>query len=182
MTIIDTYPNVERAITSIEASLISKREYEELKNISNYIRNNINKKTPQNIKNYKFIKNYLAQTITTRNFSNTAKEIIIGNILLPDDIKIAELLTKNGFTIEHLNIIIRFRALLKNIILNSTPINEELERQFKIYKTAINKIIEIFKLELNFDDQTTILNRITEILITNPNYFESKNSEHIRKR
>lgn len=186
MTIIDTYPNVERAITYNEASSIFKKEYEILKSISYYIKEKIRKENECNINDYGVIKYYLEQAIRNAECphikENNKKEIIIGNVLLSDDLKIAELLTKNGITIEHLKVIIRFRALLKKVILNSVPIDEELERQFKLYKIGVAKIIKIFKLELNFDDQTVILNRITELLITSPNYFESKNSEHTKKK
>lgn len=186
MTIIDTYPNVERTITSIEASLISKREYERLKAISRYVYSYINIEIEQGFKNYDSIKFLLEQFIRNSEYKNSIskieKEIIIGNILLSNDLEIAELLNKHGFTIEHLKVIIRFRSLLKNVILNSVPIDEELERQFKIYKKYISKIIEIFKSEYALDDQTVILNRITEILVTNHNYFESKYSEHTKKR
>ena len=186
MTIIDTFPIAERTITSIEASLISNVEYEELKNISKRIINYINKTYTNGFKSYNFIKLYLESIIInserTYTIPRVYKEIIIGNIMLPNDIEIVELLTKNGYTIEHLKTIIRFRSLLKNIILNSVPFDQELERQFEIYKKHVDKIIELFKSALNIQEQTIILNRITEIVQTNPNYFESKNFEHTKKR
>ena len=121
MTIVDSYPNAERTITLIEASLISNREYERLKGISKYIKEIIERETQLDTYSYSFVKQVLDQAIKNSQCAfisnDTHKEIIIGNIILPDDIQIAEILTKNKFTLEHLKERMRFRSLLKNIIL-----------------------------------------------------------------
>lgn len=185
MTIIDNYPNAERTVTTIEASMITPREYYRLKEISKAIRTHIENELQSNANTDGFTRNYIELAIRSsehKNLSNTEIEIIIANAILPDDIIIAEMLSKHHFTIEHLKTIIRFRSLLKNIVLNGNAFNTELKRQFEIYKKFVTKIIEIFKSELGIDDQTIILNRISEMLVTCPSFFEERTSTSIRKK
>ena len=186
MRIIDTYPNAERTITTIEAALITKKEYQELKNISQSIRNKFHTQLSEHLGDYEYIRWFLETILTySQNkfgLSSTHKEIIIANVMLPHDHEIVELLTKYDFKIEHLKTLIRFRSFLKNIVLNSAPIDKEVERQFEIYKKHIANIIYIFETELNINNKTAILNRIAELIETNPHYFESKYSDYTKKR
>lgn len=185
MTIIDNYPNAERTVASIEASMITPREYYRLKEISKAIRNHIENQLQTNTSTDGFTRYYIELAIRSsqhKNLSNTEIEIVIANAILPDDISIAELLSKHHFTIDHLKTIIRFRSLLKNIILNGKAFDDELKRQFEIYKKFVAKIIEIFKSEFGIDDQTVILNRICEMLVTCPAFFEERTSTNPRKK
>ena len=186
MKLIDNYPNAERTLTTIEASLITKKEYQKLKSISKRIKDSIETELESDLSSYGMVKYHVERTIRSSKNAliskNAEKEIIIANILLPDDIQIAELLNKNNFTIEHLKAMIRFRSSLKNLILNSAPIDEETQRKLEIYKRFVTTLIELFKAEFNVDDQTIILNRICEMLVTCPNYFETKRTEYTRKK
>ena len=184
MILIDNYPNTERAITAIEVMIITKKEYIKLIKLSQEIKSCIEKELNCELPIYGIIKYYIENTIINpnnlSNFSQTAKEIIIANILLPETIKVVELLNNNGYTIEHLKNITRFRALLKNIILSNAPIDTNLANQFMIYKKYVTHITELFKKTFGIIDQTIILNRICEILVTYPNLFETK--PNLRKR
>lgn len=184
MRIVDYYPNVERVITTIESMMITDKEYQKIKKISKSIKEIVEKEINDEINPYRFVIHHIEKSVRQSDLytlSPAGKEIIIANILLPDDIKIAELLNKNGFTIENLKSIIRFRSLLKNVILNNAPINKELEDHFIEYKENVKKILELFNEEFNTNDQTIILNRICELLTTHPNYFEKKITESIKK-
>ena len=104
MTIIDNYPNAERTVTTIEASMITPREYYRLKEISKVIRKSIETQLQSNANTDGFTRYYIELAIRSsehKNLSNTEIEIIIANAILPDDISIAELLSKHHFTIEH---------------------------------------------------------------------------------
>lgn len=177
MDIIDYYPNLERAITPIECITITNKEFRQLKKISRLIRENIETNINDQITPYTFIKYYIEKSIRDSKleiFSKAKKEIIIANILLPDDIEIAEILNNNGFTKESLKELIRFRALIKNLVLNNSKIDINLENKFNDYKETINTIVLLFNEKFQIKDQTTILNRICELLVSNPNYFENK--------
>ena len=177
MKIIDYYPNLERAITYFETLTLSKSEDIVIKKLSKFIKEYIEEKLQVEI-NFNNINIYYLEDILSKtqynNLSNLKKEIIIANILLPNDIEIAELLNQNGYTFEDLKSIIRFRTLLKNKILNDKPLNQEEIEKFIKYKEDITNLLSLFKNKFNIDKTTIILNRICEMLVTHPNIFESK--------
>lgn len=186
MSTIDLYPtNAERILTTVESMMITKKEYMQLKEISKTIRKYAEEKFQSEINSCGIVRYYIEYTIRNsqyRNLPSTQKEIIIANVILPDDTKVADVLNKNNFTIEHLKAMLRFRSLLKNILLNDSRIDTETARQFAIYKQFVNKIIAIFKLEFGIDNQTLILNRICEMIETCPLYFDTKIDIKSRKR
>ena len=186
MTLIDNYPNAERTLTTIETSLITKKEYQKLKNISAAIKKTVESNLDSDINSYGIVKYYVEQTIRSSNTplvsKPSEKEIIISNIILPDDIEVAELLTQNKYTLEHLKAMIRFRSSLKNLILNDVQIDKETEQKLQVYKKFVTSLIALFKQRFGIDDQTVILNKICEMLVYYPHYFESKLTDHVRKR
>lgn len=175
----------QNILTSIEAKTITKKEYIKLKEISRTIKKYIEDNFRENITISGFIRYYIEQAIRKsqyKNLSSLEKEIIIANIILPDDYKIADILSANGITIDHLKIAIRFRSLLKQVILNKVKINPELERQFTIYKKFVKIITEIFQSKFGINDQNIIFNRICEIMTLHPEYFETKKTNLLRKK
>lgn len=177
MKFIDYYPNIERAITYIEALTILKNEDIELKKISKIIKEHIESKLQIEINSNNITIYYLESIIRKARYqdlSDMKKEIIISNILLPNDNEIATLLNENGYTFEDLKSILRIRTILKNNILNNIYFDQNTKEQFEEYKKEITKLIEIFKTNLNIDNQTIILNRICEMLVTCPELFERK--------
>ena len=177
MNFIDHYPNMERAITYVEALTISKNEDLELKKISKIIKKHLEEKLQVEINFSNFTIYYLEEIIKKtkyNNLSNIKKEIIIANILLPNDIEIADLLNKNGYTIEDLKSLIRFRTILKNIILNNISLNQTEKEEYTKYKEEITNLTNLFKNTLNIDKPTIFLNKICEMLVVCPNLFENK--------
>lgn len=177
MKFIDYHPNIERAITYVEALTILKNEDIELKKISKVIKEHIENKLQIEINSNNITIYYLESIIRKARYndlSNIKKEIIISNILLPNDEEIAVLLNQNGYTLEDLKSILRFRTILKNNILNDTQLDQNNKEKYEEYKKEITKIIKIFKSNLNIDNQTIILNRICEMLVTCPELFERK--------
>ena len=134
MKLIDYYPNVERIITTIDSRMITNKEYNKLIKLSRNIKKELEHILDSNINKISLIKYYVEKIITnskySENYTNVHKEIIIANILLPDDIKIAEVLNQNGYPIEYLKAIIKFRDYLKKIILYSIPIDKEIEQKY----------------------------------------------------
>ena len=186
MTISSIYHELKIIISYNEAKEIFEKEYNELKILGQIERENIEKEYTKLIKecnltnefNDYITKRLIGIRYDTSKYSDLTsikKEIIIANAILPDDISIINLLHDNGFTIEHLKVIIRFRSILKNKITCKTKnIDKYLAEQIKIYKTVVSKLIEIFETNFKINDSTIILNRITELLVTSPNLFDEK--------
>ena len=186
MAMLDLYPSAERAINIIDIKLITEREYQILKKISTQIRKKIEDEFDDNAVSYGMIKYFIENRIRNSNITDietaTKKEIVISNILLPDDIEIAEILNKNGFNLELLKELLKIRQKLINIIIYNLQLDEELKDQYETYKNNIKKLINLFEEKYNINDQTIILNKIAEILVLYPNYLENKITSTIKKR
>ena len=184
MKLIDDFTNLERVISIVEANTLTENDYQKLKKISTLIKKHVEIRLQGSINESNFTRFYLEYIIRNSNtpIDKLEKEIIIANAILPDDIEVAELLNQNGFTIEELKNILRFRVVLKNIVLNNSITNKEIETQFEEYKKTIIKLTNIFKAKYNLDNQTVILNRICEIIVTHPNYFETKSMSKTKIR
>lgn len=185
MKIMRYEPNIQNALTKTEASLITEKEYNKLKKISMLVTKYVENILMSDIATCNITKK-IAE-ITIRKIQNESiteihKTIMIANALLPDDIKVADLLNKNGFTYNHINLIIKFRALLKRNAIYHTELDKEEKTKYNEYKITVNKIVELFTREFGVSDKTIILNRICEILVTHPDYFEKLATEHIIKR
>ena len=182
MIMIEDYIEAGRILSYPEALMHSKKEYTYLKQYSQIEKEKIEKEIDLQIGSKFFNKNIIESKINFSKYPNMSKlnkEVMLANIILPDDIKIIDILTENGFTLEHLKTIIRFRSILKNLLLNNSIITNELKEQIAIYKRVTTKLINIFNEQFNFNDSTIILNRITEMLITCPNLFETKANTNI---
>ena len=114
---------------------------------------------------------YIIRNTKYDDLSLLKKEIVLANALLPDDIMIIDLLSKEGFTIEHIKTIIRFRDLLKNLLINKKELTNELREQLKIYKPVVDKVIDIFNTNFYTNNSTVILNKLCELLVTKPHMF-----------
>ena len=185
MDFIDYYPFLDRVLTYLDAMIITEKEYQILKNISNEIRKETEENFNNSINHNKIIIYHIEKSIRESKLNNNsilAKEIIIANILLPNDIDIIDLLNKSGYTYDSLKNIIRFRTLIKNIVLSDKEFNNEERKKYKEYKEEVKNIIYIFKENYNITDQTIILNRICELLIRKPNSFENKLERKSKKR
>lgn len=177
MIMIDDYFKPEKILSYVEARTIGTREYTMLKQIGQIERDYVLKKYLLPKEPELSIKSIVESRLNDPkydNLSNLKKEVVLANSILPDDIKIIDILTKEGFTLQHLKTIIKFRSILKNLLINKTMINKELKEQIAIYKRVMDKLIDVFYKNFNFKDSTTILNRITELLVTSPNLFDKK--------
>lgn len=177
MIMIDDYIEAGKILSYPEALIRTKKEYAYLKQYSQIEREKIEKEIDLQIGSNFFNKDIIENRIDFSKYPNTSKlnkEIILANIILPDDVKIIDILTEAGFTLEHLKTIVRFRSILKNLLINNSIITDELKEQIAIYKRVTTKLINVFKEHFNFNESTIILNRITEMLITCPNLFETK--------
>ena len=164
-----------RIITNIEAKSITEKEYQRLEKISTHISKYIKqelKMTVTDIDAANYILSLLIKSKYYNSLSSIEKEIIIGKILLPDDIEIVDILNQNHYTIDNIKPLIRFRTTLKQILQYKSPLTESLKKEITTYLKLISPITEIFKQKYNIDDETTILNRICEIFVRYPNYFE----------
>ena len=185
MDFIDYYPFLDRVLTYLDAMIITEKEYQILKNISNEIRKETEENFNNTINQNKIIIHHIEKSIRESKLNNNyilAKEIIISNILIPNDIDIIDLLNRSGYTYDSLKNIIRFRTLIKNIVLSDKEFNNEERKKYKEYKEEVKNIINIFKENYNITDQTIILNRICELLIRKPNSFENKLERKSKKR
>lgn len=185
MNFIDYYPFIDRVLTYLDARIITEKEYQILKKISNTIKKETEETFNYSINQYNAIIYYVEKSIReskTINKSILSKEIIISNILLPNDIEIIDLLNKSGYTYDSLKNIIKFRSIIKNIISSNNEFNKENKQKYKEYKEEVKNIITIFKEKYNITDQTIILNRICELLVRMPNSFENKLEINTKKR
>ena len=184
MKMIKYYPNIKKSINIIDLLMITEPEHQKIKKISKTIRETIQNEINENINLLPFIRYYVEKKIDIldTNFSSIEKELIISNVILPNDIHIADLLNKNGYTKEFLKSIIKTRQKIKLSLLNNIKIDNELQTEFDEYKQNIIPIIELFKKEYNITDINIILNKICEISTKYPNYFESNINIIIKKR
>lgn len=180
---IDNYLEPTRIISYNEGRILTKKEYTLLKRKAKIEREKIinNHKLNEDSPTTKKIIEYIINNTEYKDISPIKKEIILANAVLPDDIKIIEILTVNGFTLEHIKTIIRFRGILKNLVLTQSKLTEELKEQINIYKKVITKLIEVFSINFYTNNSTIILNRLCELLITNPQLFESMSKSKSRK-
>lgn len=180
MPMIDDYTNPLTILSLTDALMISKKEYQFLKQIAKIERETIIKNNNQ-IDNFNLIQK-LTETLTNSsiypNLSISKKQIILSNAILPDDTNIINTLSEYGFTIYHLKTIIRFRSIIKNLLINECNLTQELKDNITIYKKVTNKLIDIFNKEFNCNNSTIILNRISEMLITQPDLFKNNNSSN----
>lgn len=168
------YTNPERILSYNEAKKITQKEYSLLKQPLKEIKPENYPELDYHYYRDKAIESRKKELIYSDQ-TGLKKEVLIANTILPDDIKIIDKLTANGFTYEHLYAIIRFRSILKNILMNNTKITNDLKEHIRIYKNVTTKLIKVFEQNFFFNDSTIILNRICEMLITCPHLFESIN-------
>ena len=166
--------NPNRIISYNEAKMFTNKEYNLLKQQASNERKRIKKSynliEESNI-SQKIIE-YIIKSSHIPELSILKKEILLANTLLPDDIKIVDILTKEGFTIEHIKTIIRFRDILKNLIIHKQQLNKELKEQLEIYKPITNKLIDIFNTNFYINDSTIILNKLSELIANKPQLFD----------
>lgn len=166
--------NPNRIISYNEAKMFTNKEYNLLKQQASNERKRIKKSynliEESNI-SQKIIE-YIIKNSHYPELSILKKEILLANTLLPDDIKIVDILTKEGFTIEHIKTIIRFRDILKNLIIHKQQLNKELKEQLEIYKPITNKLIDIFNTNFYINDSTIILNKLCELIANKPQLFD----------
>ena len=176
---IDNYLEPERIISYNEGRIITKKEYEILKKRA--------KKEKERIENEVCLGeygSYINQKIIEHNIIKTEysdlsiiqKEVMLSNAILPDDTKIIDVLTQNGFTIEHIKTIIHFRGILKNLVMYKSNITNELKEQINTYKKVVTILINIFKENFQTNNSTIILNRICQLLVTSPELFETRSN------
>ena len=185
MDFVDYYPFVDRILTYLDAMIITEKEYQTLKNISNKIKKETEELFNDNINQYNIIIHHIEKSIRESKLisnSTLSKEIIIANILLPNDIEIIDFLNKSGYTYESLKNIIKFRTLIKNILSSDIEFNKENKIQYEAYKKEVKNIITIFKEKYNISDSKIILNRICELLVRKPNSFEKEKEVNIKRR
>ena len=177
MLIIDDYTNPSNILSQTDALMISKKEYQFLKLLAIKERESIIKNNPQ-INNFR-LNQLLTEILNNESIypqlSISKKQIILSNAILPDDTLIADKLSEYGFTIYHLKTIIRFRSIIKNHLTNESFLTKELKNNIIIYKKVIKKLINIFNKEFNCNNSTIILNRISEMLITSKDLFQTNN-------
>ena len=137
MDFIDYYPFLDRVLTYLNAMIITEKEYQIFKNISNEIRKETEENFNNSINHNKIIIHHIEKSIRESKLNNNsilAKEIIIANILLPNDIDIIDLLNRSGYTYEFLKNIIKFRTLIKNIVSSDTEFNKDNKKNMKNIK------------------------------------------------
>ena len=156
-----------------EGKMITNKEYNILKRLAKNERDRI-------LNDYELVEDsHLTQKVIEHIIRNTAyedmslskREAMLANALLPDDIQIIDILTKEGFTIDHIKTIIRFRDILKNLLIHKQESTNELKEQIKIYKAVVDRLIDIFNTNFYTADSTIILNRLCELLVTKPHMF-----------
>ena len=181
---LDNYQNPERILSYIEALIITKKENEILKNIAKKEKKRIEQEIcmSEDPETNMLI---IEKQINMRNYDDLSplkKEVMLANALLPDDTKVIDTLTENGFTIEHIKTIIKFRGILKNQAMYKTAIEKDLKENINIYKKVVSILLNTFKEKFNINNSTIILNRICELLVTKPELFETLNNKKIRNK
>ena len=180
MLVIDDYTNPSNILSITDTLMISNKEYLFLKQLGIKERESIIKNNPQ-INNHRLNK-LLIDTLNKEsiypNLSIIKKQIILSNAILPNDVIIANKLLEYGFTIEHLKTIIRFRSIIKNHLQNKFILTKELKDNIIIYKKVTNILINIFNKEFNCNNSTIILNRISEMLITSKDLFQTNSKSN----
>lgn len=189
MRILDDYFEPERILTYIDALTFSKAEFESLKKLAKIERKKfsleyqkfiIERQLPKETTCNEYItKRLLSKRLYSTDYNDKStirREIIYANALLPNDEEVEELLTKNGYTYEHLIEVMKVRKYILDIIKykNNTIPDAILLQQIKTYKNYVTAIIALFKDKFQIDNATIILNRICEILATHKTYFEDK--------
>lgn len=189
MRILDDYFEPERILTYIDALTFSKAEFESLKKLAKLERKKfsleyqkfiIERQLPKETTCNEYItKRLLSKRLYSTDYNDKStirREIIYANALLPNDEEVEELLTKNGYTYEHLIEVMKVRKYILDIIKykNNTIPDAILLQQIKTYKNYVTAIIALFKDKFQIDNATIILNRICEILATHKTYFEDK--------
>jgi len=169
------YTNPNRILTYNESKMYTNKEYNIIKKQAKLERDKILQQYRLNEDEYPTIKiiEHIINNHEYQDLSPLKKEIMLSNIILPDDTKIINILTENGFTIEHIKIIIKFRGILKNLLLNKSNLSKELLEEIKIYKNVVSKLIEIFYINFHINNSTIILNRLSELLVTKPHLLDS---------
>lgn len=170
------YIDPNRIITYNEGNCITKVEYNLLQNIANEERNRILKE--YNLDNFDLEhKNRFIYDMISNNdyndLSNIQKEIVLSNSIINDDVKLIDILTLNGFTLEHIKTIIRFRDKLKNLMLYNPILTKELKEDINTYKVIVSKLIDIVNQEFKTNNSTVILNKICILLTLYPELFSS---------
>ena len=121
VSFVDYYPNAERIVTVLDSMMITPREYKKLKEISVELRKYFQQTLGIETISCGFIRHYVEHVIIdskNNGLKPLEKEIIIANIMLPDDMEVINLLNDNGFDIYTLKLLMRIRSQLKYIILN----------------------------------------------------------------
>ena len=156
MLVIDDYTNPSNILSITDTLMISNKEYLFLKQLGIKERESIIKNNPQ-INNHRLNK-LLIDTLN--------KESIYPNL---------SIIKKQ---IEHLKTIIRFRSIIKNHLQNKFILTKELKDNIIIYKKVTNILINIFNKEFNCNNSTIILNRISEMLITSKDLFQTNSKSN----
>lgn len=172
-----------KIISFNEGNCLTKVEYNLLIKISVEERNKILKE--YNLNNLDLSnKNRFIQEIISNNkypnLSNIQKEAMIASTIIQDDIKLINLLTDNGFTLEHIKTIIRFRDKIKNLILYKPILTNDLKEEISIYKNIVSKLINIVNKEFYTNNSSIILNKICVLISLYPELFKST-SKHKKK-
>ena len=177
--ILDNFQKPEKILSYSEALIITKKEYEILKNIAKKEKKRIENEKCMGEKDSKINMLIIENNISMRNYDDLSllkKEIMLANAILPDDVKVIDTLTENGFTLEHIKSIIKFRGILKNQLIYKNGISEDLKENINIYKNVVTILLNAFKEKFNVSNSTIILNRICELLVTSPELFETLNN------
>jgi len=176
---IENYQKPEKILSYLEAAIITKKEYEILKSMAKKEKKRIEQEKCMGEKESEINMFIIERNISMRNYDDLSilkKEVMLANAILPDDTQVIDTLTENGFTLEHIKIIIRFRGILKNQLLNKTGIQEDLKESIKIYKKVVAKLLNAFREKFNVTNSNIILNRVCELLVTSPELFETLNN------
>ena len=165
--------NPYKIVSYNEGKMFTDKEYNILKNIAKNEKDRI-KNDYGLVEDSQLTQRIVEYVIISTKYDDLSllkKEILLANALLPDDIKIIDLLSKEGFTIEHIKTIIRFRDILKNLLIHKKELTNELKEQLKIYKAVVDKIIDVFNTNFYTNNSTIILNKLCELLVTKPHMF-----------
>lgn len=167
-----------KIISYNEGLCITKSEYTLLKDIAIQEKSKILKEynlTKANLDHQnKFIQHIISIT-EYNNLSNRQKEVMLINSQVKDDNQLIELLNNNGFTLEHIKTIIRFRDKIKNLMLYNPTLTKKLKEELEIYKKVVSQLIEIINKEFHINNSTIILNKICLLIVLYPELFESNN-------
>lgn len=183
--ILDNYQKPERILSYQEALIITKKEYQILKNIAKKERKRIELEICMAEKDSAINKLIIESNINMRNYDDLSplkKEVMLANAILPEDDKVIDTLTEYGFTLEHIKTIIKFRGILKNQVMSKTVIEDDLKESIKIYKKVVTILMNAFREKFNVNNSMVVLNRICELLVTSPELFDTLNNQrNLRK-